>query len=648
MSRMGVKALIDLQLKDVVDLGIEMGRGAYGAVKEVSVHGYGIPCAAKVVHEILLSHVSKEEYERLKKMFTQECVHTSKLRHPNLVQFLGVYYPNEQTDFPWLIMEKLHTSLTGLLERYTREQISSTTKMSIMQDITLGIQYLHSHEIIHRDLSSNNVILTKNLVAKLADFGVAKMIDPQTARTHTQVPGTMIFMPPEALSVNPRYGKPVDVFSFGCVMVHMISHQWPIPDDQVTKTLRALTEIERRKKYLREMKVPSSVMTLLGSCLKNAPEQRPAIGEVLDTLRNICVQQSWCAFDNIIEFEEMLKIQNIDIFEQKPVQKVLKVCPASKCSRLMIRLTEEKTLQPSESLTQVLENMKLPGSGLIDGSHFLYYLDNKLFVLSDLKKWYNMMGRYVLVLDMQSGTIDYLDTQVRRFCPFEDGFLSLELDPKSPGTTFNTLDTSGCKWVRSSIPPLLNRDAKFPVFLAYSTLLLAFSGNHVQVLELNTRRWHLFVFSTPSGPLEPALSTNYAILGDQLFLCYAEITELYCADMQQIIDAVMAEAQPTSDLTICFTRVLRPVNCIFVHKDVLVALYIKQDGSMQCIDRAWYHRSQCDHWHNITPCYPYIDGQWFMMENGKAAVAELSASWSYVWRSWCITAKIHEIQLEAE
>jgi len=318
--RIGAESLKDLQLKDVVDLGIKIGQGAYGAVTEVSVHGYGTPCAAKVVHEILLSQVGKEQYEGLKKMFTQECIHASKLRHPNLVQFLGVYYPNENARFPWLIMEKLYTSLTGLLNRYTCEQISSTTKMSIMQDISLGIQYLHSHEIIHRDLSSNNVILTKHLVAKLADFGVAKMIDPQKAKTHTQVPGTMIFMPPEALSVNPRYGKPVDVFSFGCVMVHMISHQWPVPDDQVTETLRALTEIERRKKYLREIKVPSSMITLLARCLKNAPEQRPVIGEILDALRSICVQQSWCAFDNIIDFEETLKIQNIS--EQKPVQKV--------------------------------------------------------------------------------------------------------------------------------------------------------------------------------------------------------------------------------------------------------------------------------------------------------------------------------------
>ena len=219
------------------------------------------------------------------------------------------------------------------------------------------------------------------------------------------------------------------------------------------------------------------------------------------------------------------------------------MCSTSKCSRLKICLTAEITLQPSKSFKQVLENMKLPCSAFKDGFHFLYYHDNRLFILSDLKKWYNMMGRYVIVLDLQSDTVDYLDTQVKMFCPFEDGFLALEVDLKSPEAAFYTLDVSSCKWVHSTIPHLLNRYAKFPVFLTYFTLLLVFSGNHVRVLKLNTKRWYLFKFSTPSGPLKPVLYTNYTIFGDRLFLCYAETTELHCASMQQITDAVMVQSQ---------------------------------------------------------------------------------------------------------
>ena len=258
-----------------------------------------------------------------------------------------------------------------------------------------------------------------------------------------------------------------------------------------------------------------------------------------------------------------------------------------------------------------------------------------------------MMGRYVLVLDLQSDIVDYLDLEVSRFCPHKDGFIALEHDPKSPGTKFNILDMSSSKWVHSSIPPLVKCNVKYPVFLTYSNLLLVFSGNHVQVLELTTKQWFVFELLTPSGTIKPACSTNYAILGDQLFLCYAEVAELYCADMQQIIDTVMVQSQPVSDLKLHLIRILRPVNFIFVHEDVLVALYIMQDGYDSFLNRAWYS-GHCNHWHNIATCDSFIDGQWVLMENGKAAVVKLSASWNYVWRTWSITAKIHQVQLETE
>jgi len=315
---------------------------------------------------------------------------------------------------------------------------------------------------------------------------------------------------------------------------------------------------------------------------------------------------------------------------------------------LILCLSETKKFQPSQSFANILENLKFPGSAISDGSHFLYYHDNKLFVLSDLKKWYNMMGRYVLVLDLQSDTVDYIDLEVSRFCPLKDGFIALEHDPKSPGTKFNTLDMSSYQWVHTSIPPLSQRGVKYPVLLTYSNLLLVLSGSYVQVLELTTKQWFVFELSTSTGTIQPALSTNYAILGDQFFLCYAETAELYCADMQQIIDAVMVQSQPASDLKLCLSLMLRPVNCIFVHEDVLVALYIMQDGYDRFLNRAWYYSGQCDHWHNITTCDPYIDGQWFMMETGKLAVAKLSSSWNYVWRTWSITAKIYQVQLETE
>ena len=90
------------------------------------------------------------------------------------------------------------------------------TKLFILHDVSLGLSYLHGHHpaIIHRDLSSNNVLLTRNLTAKIGDLGMAKMIraSKQTKSRFTRAPGTVDFMPPEALVEDPDYGTPVDVF----------------------------------------------------------------------------------------------------------------------------------------------------------------------------------------------------------------------------------------------------------------------------------------------------------------------------------------------------------------------------------------------------------------------------------------------------
>ena len=186
------------ELKGVIDLDDEIGSGAYGVVKSVSVHG--TICAAKDVHKILLQHVSKRESAAVKQKFMQECVHCSKLLHPNIVQFLGIYYPSKNAELPWLIMEKLNTSLTDYVEKHQCDEIYFPVKVSIFYDILLGLQFLHAQKIIHRDLSSNNILLTKFLVAKIADLGMAKLVDPSKIISQSKQPGTAIFMPPEALN----------------------------------------------------------------------------------------------------------------------------------------------------------------------------------------------------------------------------------------------------------------------------------------------------------------------------------------------------------------------------------------------------------------------------------------------------------------
>ena len=92
--------------------------------------------------------------------------------------------------------------------------------MSLRDDISLVLAYLHLNDIIHPDLSSNSVLLIAGNRAKVVNFGMSKLSELHPRMTPlTQCPGTLAYMPPEALKVPPVYSKKLDVFSSGVVAV---------------------------------------------------------------------------------------------------------------------------------------------------------------------------------------------------------------------------------------------------------------------------------------------------------------------------------------------------------------------------------------------------------------------------------------------
>ena len=143
MSEMSKDVLKSVSVTGVEDLNNVIGQGSYAVVKEVLLHG--TVCAAKVIHEVLITDHTGDQSKPAQD-FIQECFNFSKLRHPNLVQFLGVFYPSDVVKIPWLILEKLDTSLTHLLEKYKPSDLLLARKFSILQDVSLGIQHLHSQK----------------------------------------------------------------------------------------------------------------------------------------------------------------------------------------------------------------------------------------------------------------------------------------------------------------------------------------------------------------------------------------------------------------------------------------------------------------------------------------------------------------------
>ena len=156
-------------------------------------------------------------------------------------------------------MELMDESLTKLLERSTGP-LPYHTQLNICHDVALALAYLHSNDIIHRDLSSNNVLLIgEGSRAKVTDFGMSKLIGMNPRMTPlTMRPGTQAYMPPEALIQPPRYSDKLDCFSHGVLTIQIVTRQFPNPTDATTTIEDArfptgiihvpVPERERRKK----------------------------------------------------------------------------------------------------------------------------------------------------------------------------------------------------------------------------------------------------------------------------------------------------------------------------------------------------------------------------------------------------------------
>ena len=291
---------------DNIRIGNQIGRGANGRILEAKWEG--VVVAVKEIHSIFMNEVSDLEFQSFKRSFLRECEQSSRLRHPNIVRFFGIYHP-PGARVPSLVMERLHCSLTSLLEN--NPVVPIVTKIWIIKDVALGLRYLHTRNppIIHRDLSSNNVLLSKGMEGKIGDLGTARLVDPRRQSRMTKAPGTVDFMPPEALEAVTKiyYGKELDVFSFGCVMLHTLSHEWPTPSQAVIinpdtgLVTGGRSEVERRSRYFERIDGSRSdvLIPLIESCLSNLPKNRPSIVRVCEQLEGQLVDNERTLSDEL-------------------------------------------------------------------------------------------------------------------------------------------------------------------------------------------------------------------------------------------------------------------------------------------------------------------------------------------------------------
>ena len=320
MSEPRAVAEVDLDALrvEVEGLNLEeniLGSGAYGVVYKVTVDGK--KCIAKKLHNILIHAVRyypRGQDDTIITKFHNECRIMSQLKHPNVVGFVGVHYGRDRNDIS-LIMERLHCDLANFVKNNPRTRLCD--RLHILYDVSEGLDYLHSQSppLIHRDLTVPNVLLTEDLTAKIGDLGVSRYIDPSVAGKLTTNPGNLYYMPPECQEKNPSYTTKLDIFSFGNLIIHTIIgnvpdvYRVPTNDPKLAQYIHeGKVELMRRDHAVhKQMGDTHCLYSLVVCCLHDEPEQRPSVGEVRRSLRELCMRhprmvseceyrfsKSWC------------------------------------------------------------------------------------------------------------------------------------------------------------------------------------------------------------------------------------------------------------------------------------------------------------------------------------------------------------------
>ena len=229
-----------------------LGKGGWGEVKVAKFRGLRV--AAKCLHEVILSPYNIS-------VFTREMEIAARVRHPNLLQFIGA----TKVGTPIILSELMPTSLRKELEA---GPLPYPAVLTISQDIACGLNYLHLFKpdpILHRDVSTANVLLTRgdySWRAKVSDYGSANL-QPMIGRTVN--PGNPVYSAPEA-GVPIDHSPAMDVYSYGVVLIEMMICRIP--------------EVAQRQLHINTIKRPT-FKALIERCLKENRRERPTMSEIL-------------------------------------------------------------------------------------------------------------------------------------------------------------------------------------------------------------------------------------------------------------------------------------------------------------------------------------------------------------------------------
>jgi tetratricopeptide (TPR) repeat protein/tRNA A-37 threonylcarbamoyl transferase component Bud32 len=250
----------------------ELGRGGMGVVYKAQQTKLRRLVALKMI--LAGGHASQRTLAR----FQAEARAVARLQHPNIVQ---IYEVGDTAGLPYFSLEFVDGGT--LAEKLYREEMATATAAQLIEALARAMHFAHEHGIVHRDLKPGNILLTRDGVPKITDFGLAKELDGTSGATETGiVMGTPGYMAPEQASGKSKSAGPAaDIYALGAILYECLTGRPPFVGETPLDVIFLVTTEEPVPPSRLRDRVPRDLETICLKCLEKPPQRRYASAEAL-------------------------------------------------------------------------------------------------------------------------------------------------------------------------------------------------------------------------------------------------------------------------------------------------------------------------------------------------------------------------------
>ena len=318
----GVERIVDGQVL-VPNSGSQYG--SYSFAKPVDVVYKGLRCTGRrICQELAIAQrkdaaAGDDAAGLLLERYEAHCARLSELRHPHLVQFMGVFHEterdgeededgdsaNKKQQLPVMVTEHLPASLDNVLQRYGT--LPDELSYSILKDVSLGLTYLHSRSppILHGELVASNVLLAWDMTAKLSNTGISALLGVSLEQRRQLGRHTLVHLPPEMLSLQVEsMTKKADSYGYGVLMVHVLSGEFPDylsrKAELVSKT-GSVADMKGIEDLLGGINSDHPLSSLVLQCISRTSDLRPEASRIYSIISEMMLQFPIPSFERRIE-----------------------------------------------------------------------------------------------------------------------------------------------------------------------------------------------------------------------------------------------------------------------------------------------------------------------------------------------------------